>query len=891
MNNRFGDSRQRFSIRKFTVGVASVLLSFAVFGVSTAKAEQAEEPKGQPATSVLEEASESDGGGQRTSTSVSSHEATVEPTVHAESISAISVTAVTSEAAVQEQMVASSEQTSTSQDKTSEGLSETPVAVNETREASALAEAKNSSTTSFDNFGLKITNSSNPVSADVKVTKIGTEIHIQNPDVEMEFPNGNNKYATNKVVYHNIPFPDDIAINSGDKVILTIPSALQFRTGYSVNVYNPNNEVVGIAQVDPKTNKIETTFNRYFEDYPIGKFMNLELDTLFSEALEGGEHLHLDFDGHVIDVTVGKVNPIPEDEIISKWGSQDKNDPTLINWGMRVNYARRVLNNLQLIDTWSDNQKFVDGSLQLRYIDSADPWIDKGSAMELIKSFSHDDTKFELNLNQLDRMVYIWYQTRLGKLTSNQNNTTNKVNLYTNAETKNYDYEVRLVGGRGNAGGEQQTYFNLELEKDLVGRDLKDKEFTFKLVDVTDSANPVDLGETTNDAKGKIVFSDLSLSKPGIYHYRVTEVPGNDEDVVYDKLEANITIQVVRETVDNQVKLVAKVAYPEDIIFNNKLVTPAKAKIAFVKELTKAGVKQDLKADQFQFVLKDRFGKVLETVGNTADGRVAFSELHFDKAGTYTYTVEEVKGTNEDIIYDGMKATVWITVTRDGDALVSTVANPKDTVFNNYVKDVQPAKAKFELTKVLTGRNLKDGEFSFVLKDDKGNVIQTVTNNAQGNISFGNIVYDKPGVYYYTVEEVKGNEADVVYDNMVAKFQVTVTKTVGEKENLLVAAVLLPLDTEFNNSYIPTKPPTPPTPPTPPSVPPKPPVVPPTPPTPPTPPVTPKPAKPVQSSEKSGPQLPETGQANDTALLALGVAAEVAAVMGVAYSHRRRKDV
>ena len=75
----------------------------------------------------------------------------------------------------------------------------------------------------------------------------------------------------------------------------------------------------------------------------------------------------------------------------------------------------------------------------------------------------------------------------------------------------------------------------------------------------------------------------------------MTEVAGNDEDVVYDKLEANITIQVVRETVDNQVKLVAKVVYPEDIVFNNKLVTPAKAKIAFGKELTKAGVKQDLK--------------------------------------------------------------------------------------------------------------------------------------------------------------------------------------------------------------------------------------------------------------------------------------------------------
>ena len=1006
MNNLFGDSRQRFSIRKFTVGVASVLLSSAVFGVSTANAEQAEEPKGQPATSVLEEASESDGGGQRTSASVSSKEVTAEPTVQAESTSAISVTAVSSEVARQEQTVASSEQTSSLQDKTSETLSEKPVTVSETREASAseLAAASNSSSTSSDNFGLKVTNLSRPIPADVKVTKTGTEIHIQNPNVELQFPDGNSIYSRSKVVYHDISFPNDIAINSGDKVIFTLPSELQFKTSYSVNVYNPNNEVVGIAQVDPKNNSVVTTFNHYFEDHPIGKYMNLELDTLYSEALKGGEKLHLNFNGHVVNVTVGSANPIPGDEVIAKWGSQDKNDPTLINWGMRLNYARRVLNNLQLIDTWSDNQRFVDNSLELRYIDSAEPWVDKGSAMELIKSFSHDDTKFELNLGRLDRMVYVWYQTRLTNPASDSNNPTNKVDLHADVESKTYTSEVRLVGGRGNAGGEQEVHFNLELAKELAGRALKDKEFTFKLVDMTDN-KMVDLGETTNDASGKIVFSNLVLNQPGTYHYRVTEVPGNDSDVVYDKLQADVTVQVARETTDGREKLVAKVVYPDDVIFNNKLVTPAKAKIAFGKELTKAGVKQDLKADQFQFVLKDRFGKVLETVGNTADGqvafseltfnkvgtynytveelagkddaivydtmkaavsitvtrdgdalvstvvnpkdtifnnkfvtpakaaiqfskeltkagvnqtltanefqfvlkdsaghivetvgntadgRVAFSELHFDKAGTYTYTVEEVKGTNEDIIYDGMKATVWITVTRDGDALVSTVANPKDTVFNNYVKEVQPAKAKFELTKVLTGRNLKDGEFSFVLKDDKGNVIQTVTNNAQGNISFENIVYDKPGVYYYTVEEVKGNEADVVYDNMVAKFQVTVTKTVGEKENLLVAAVLLPLDTEFNNSYIPPKPPTPPTPPTPPSVPPKPPVVPPTPPTPPTPPVTPKPAKPVQSSEKSGPQLPETGQANDTALLALGVAAEMAAVMGVAYSHRRRKDV
>ena len=847
----------------------------------------------------------------------------------------------------------------------------------------------------------KLTNSSTPTStSDTQITKTGTEIHVQNPNVELQFPDGNSIYSRSKVVYHDILFPNDIAINSGDKVVFTLPSELQFKTSYSVNVYNPNNEVVGIAQVDPKNNSVVTTFNHYFEDHPIGKYMNLELDTLYSEALKGGEKLHLNFNGHVVNVTVGSANPIPGDEVIAKWGSQDKNDPTLINWGMRLNYARRVLNNLQLIDTWSDNQRFVDNSLELRYIDSAEPWVDKGSAMELIKSFSHDDTKFELNLGRLDRMVYVWYQTRLTNPASNSNNPTNKVDLHADVESKTYTSEVRLVGGVGNVGGEQEVHFNLELAKELAGRALKDKEFTFKLVDMTDN-KMVDLGETTNDATGKIVFSNLVLNQPGTYHYRVTEVPGNDSDVVYDKLQADVTVQVARETTDGREKLVAKVVYPDDVIFNNKLVTPAKAKIQFSKELSKsgvnqaltanefqfvlkdsaghvvqtvgntadghvnfseltfdkvgtynytveevagkddaivydtmkaavsitvtrdgdalvstvvnpkdtifnnkfatpaqasiqfskelskAGVNQALTANEFQFVLKDEKGNVVQTVGNTADGRVAFSNLSFEKPGTYTYTVEEVKGNNEDIIYDGMKATVSITVTRDGEALVSTVTNPKDTIFNNYVKELKPAKAKFVLTKVLAGRQLQDGEFSFVLKDEKGNVVQTVTNDAKGNINFDSINYDKPGVYYYTVKEVKGYESNVVYDSMVAKLKVTVTKSVGDKENLLVAAVVLPLDTEFNNSYIPPKSPKPQTPPTPtrpPHVPQKPSVV------STTSSVNPQPAKPVQSSVKSGPQLPETGQASDKALLALGVAAEVAAVMGIAYN-RRRKDI
>ena len=97
------------------------------------------------------------------------------------------------------------------------------------------------SSASSDNFGLKVTNStSRPIPSDVKVTKTGTEINVQNPDVEMEFPNGNSKYATSKVIYHNIPFPDDMTINEGDQVIFNLPEcSCSFRTSYDINVYNP----------------------------------------------------------------------------------------------------------------------------------------------------------------------------------------------------------------------------------------------------------------------------------------------------------------------------------------------------------------------------------------------------------------------------------------------------------------------------------------------------------------------------------------------------------------------------------------------------------------------------------------------------------------------------
>ena len=126
-----------------------------------------------------------------------------------------------------------------------------------------------------------------------------------------------------------------------------------------------------------------------------------------------------------------------------------------------------------------------------------------------------------------------------------------------------------------------------------------------------------------------------------------------------------------------------------------------------------------------------------------------------------------------------------------------------------------PTKVEFEFTKRLEGRPLKDGEFSFVLKDKDGNVIETVTNDADGKIKFSALTFKRgeEGVYTYTVEEVKGTEEGVTYDTMVA----TVTVTVAKDGKVLTAVAGLPEDTEFNNTVTPpntpnTPPQTPPTP-------------------------------------------------------------------------------
>lgn len=299
-----------------------------------------------------------------------------------------------------------------------------------------------------------------------KVTKEGTEITVTSPKVTIDQSAGAGKYNTFKVKYENITIPDDITVNEGDKVVLTLPKEVKFQTSFEFDVKNPTQDVVGKAYADSKSGKLTTIFNGYFNSHPLNKQMSLTFDANWTDFVESGKPVSANFDGTIVTANIEKEQEIGKDELVAKWGSQDPSDPTVINWTIRVNYARRVLNTVTLLDTFSDNQKLVDDFLEVGYVDSVDPWIYAGDAKELVKSMVKNPNGFELTLARLERMVYINYKTKLTSAVKDSVNPTNKVVLTAGDTTATSTIGVSLVGGRGDAVGESKPKPTWELPND-----------------------------------------------------------------------------------------------------------------------------------------------------------------------------------------------------------------------------------------------------------------------------------------------------------------------------------------------------------------------------------------------------------------------------------------
>lgn len=312
--------------------------------------------------------------------------------------------------------------------------------------------------------------------APTSVTKEGDTITVTNPNVQVDFPNGTGKYSPFEVEYKDIEFPDSMAINEGDKVVTELPKEIGLQTSFDFDVYN-NENVVGKANADAQTRVITTTFNNYFTEHPLNKKMSLKFDAKWLDIVEPGKPLTVNFDGTVKTFTIAEEGPLPTDELLSKWGSQNKDNPQIINWTLRLNTARQVLNYAKLQDTWSDNQEFVDGSQSIYFVENPVKWtgIDY-SAKDYLESWNVRADGFDAKFKEFNRIMYIDYQTRLKSAVKDSTNPTNKATLVAVDAGAISTSKVQLVGGRGDASGENKPEPTFKIPHDAPKVDIPEFE-------------------------------------------------------------------------------------------------------------------------------------------------------------------------------------------------------------------------------------------------------------------------------------------------------------------------------------------------------------------------------------------------------------------------------
>ena len=387
-----------------------------------------------------------------------------------------------------------------------------------------------------------------------------------------------------------------------------------------------------------------------------------------------------------------------------------------------------------------------------------------------------------------------------------------------------------------------------------------DGEFTFALIDV---ATGQEIDRTTNVGKA-FTFKAISYTATGSHAYKVKEVAGQDGTITYSDAVLDVTVNVTDDGSGQLTATANKTA--ADLTFTNTYTpTATTATITGTKALTG----RDLAEGEFFFDLKDADGNVVQTVQNGADGTFGFAPLQLDKVGTYVYTVSERAGaTANGVTYDTTVFTATVTVTENAEthALEAQVAYSKggkaaDAVAFSNSYAPAATEVKLGASKVLSGEDLKEGQFSFQLKDADGKVLQTAKNAADGTVGFEAISYDKPGTYAYSISEVDDGQKNVTYD--AAEHRVTVTVT-DDGAGHLVATVTYDgaVAPVFKNTY------TPPT-------------------TPPTEPPTNPPSKsPVPKEEKPG--LPYTGDTSLSPMALGGIAGGAVVLIAAGVILRRR---
>ena len=365
----------------------------------------------------------------------------------------------------------------------------------------------------------------------------------------------------------------------------------------------------------------------------------------------------------------------------------------------------------------------------------------------------------------------------------------------------------------------------LTLKKAFEGGELKGDDFEFVAKDANDKV----VGTTKNKKDGSITFDNITVDKAGTFKYTITETKGTDKTITYSDKTITATVVVVEK--DNAL-VVEQISYSdgqtETNTFTNKKEAPKTESVTAslqVKKLLKEGETTiPLTDDQFEFVLKEG-DNTLETAKNKANGTVTFKELTYTEEGTHTYTITENQGTDTSINYSKQMITATVEVKKENDKLVATVTysggdTEKGDTFTNtktpptpVPPTVKPTTAQFKAKKVLaingsSDRTLKANEFTFLLKDQAGTLIDTKTNGENGDILFDPVSFNEAGTFTYTIVEQKPAtpESAITYDETVHTVTVTVTKDENGQLNADVQYDGKKDTPTFTNTYTPPTP-------------------------------------------------------------------------------------
>ena len=345
-------------------------------------------------------------------------------------------------------------------------------------------------------------------------------------------------------------------------------------------------------------------------------------------------------------------------------------------------------------------------------------------------------------------------------------------------------------------------------DKVLDGRDLKAGDFRFELVE---GNNVVATG--TNNADGKIVMDPVTYTAAGEHTYilRETKAGTTENGITYSTAEYTI-VTTVKDNNDGTLSVEHKLQNVDKATFENAYtVTPKSFSVTDQITATKVLTGRDLKEGEFSFELV-KGNDVVATGKNDARGKITMSPIEYAAAGKHTYTLREVPGdANNGITYDGKTYTIETTITDKGDGTLEAkhvLKGDDEAKFNNNYKpnpDEFSVTDQITATKVLTGRDMTEGEFSFELVEGEGEdakVVATGKNAADGTITMSPVKYDKPGKHTYTLREANGGTTSKGITYSDAKYTIETTITDNGDGTLKAEHVLKGTEpAEFKNTY------------------------------------------------------------------------------------------